>query len=78
MFGGLPCFRVVLLPHNLDQKYMKCQNAENVLESMHESKSAAHKGPKVSCKSKREIPILLQVLSRSQSEVHAVIIFDFK
>ena len=56
---------------------MKCQNAENVSESMHESKSMAHKGSKVSCKTKGEMPILSQVLSRSHSEVHAVIILDF-
>ena len=63
---------------NLDQKYMKCQNAENVMERMHESKSVAHKRSKVSCKSKRKISLLLQVLSRSHSEVHAVILLDFE
>ena len=57
---------------------MKCQSAENVLESMHESKSVAHKASKVSSKSKGEIPILSQVLSRSHSEVHAVILLDFE
>ena len=40
---------------------MKCQNAENVLESMHESKSVAHKGSKVSCKIKGEMPFWILI-----------------
>ena len=56
---------------------MKCQRAENSLESMHESNSMAHRGSKMSIQIKGEISLLLQLLSLCHSEVYALIIVDF-